>query len=1224
MKASPLQLGLALLFLLHNTCARTDAGADAGAVACFDGSYRVRLPPFNSCAGFRFCEPGHYCSSGVRTQCPAGRYGSSSALNSSACSGPCEPGHYCPPASLTGTALPCGGAGSYCPEGSSEPTAVSVGYYTLDAQGSEAPTASRSQQTQCPRGYYCVGGMRQVCPAGTYGATAGLSSPACSGICPAGWYCPTASAAPYMYTCLATVDSRNTDVGEEVASALSASTATLVCPAGSARPTPVSEGYYAVLSETDPAVAEAGQTAQEGSQVSQGGGFASQRVCPRGHFCLGGLRFPCAAGTYGASTRQTNSSCTPCAAGFYCPPASTTAYQVRCPSAASYCPLGSPLPTAVSVGHYSTYNNNYTIALASGDNAFAETSRTSQALCEIGFYCLADGIKRPCPLGRYGSTPGLYSPDCTSYCPEGYFCPEGTSLAPPTPAYACGSVDLFCPPGSPAPQSVGEGYYTVDRDTQWLYLPPYTDTRHIRTAERRCEAGSYCQGGLKIVCGAGSWGGEFGQSAANCSGACQEGHYCPLGSISPTEVKCGSPDRYCKVGSFKPLQVAEGYYSSGGDMATRSAQIISPPGHFALAGLLYVCPAGSYGATSGLSSASCSGPCDVRGFYCPTGSVSPVMRYCGGDDRFCPALTFAPILVHSGFYSADYLYESCPPGQWRNLTLLQASAAPHSYTPIVTEQGTQPCQLCPNGTYKAVPGDHKSLCLACDEAQMQSTPGRLQCACLTVLGGGFLSWFNITSSLCQSKVLSQVPLIDSSAWIFNTSNHPFSSGASNTPGTGSDSYSLTRYAQAPCEAGHYCLQGLRYKCPQGRFGALSQETRALCEGVCSAGYFCLAASTSPMSYPCGGANFICPEESFEPLLVPAGYYSNEDTPPLLRHSMSLCPMGYHCPGDGLRYACGQGTFTDKLGTVNAHCMGSCDRGHYCLPASTDRRQHQCGNSTVYCPRGSSAPTIVLPGFYGAFTGPDAGEQFLWESGADADGTVGNATFSVELPCEAGYYCTGGIKYPCAPGTYGWRVGMTNRLCGGLCAAGYYCPSYMDPLPGAPAYTVWPGAPHLTATDLECGDVEQYCPRGSHYPSTVGGGNYSTGGSEKARSSAASLSSSGGLTSPSGAGTGGNLLSAAQVNRTRTAQRQCEPGTYCEAGIPILCPPGTFGSSYGLSDAACTGLCPAGFYCPGGAANPLPCPGTEYSTGRVDRCSECPGGRTTPLLCQTEKGCCFRG
>ena len=130
------------------------------------------------------------------------------------------------------------------------------------------------------------------------------------------------------------------------------------------------------------------------------------------------------------------------------------------------------------------------------------------------------------------------------------------------------------------------------------------------------------------------------------------------------------------------------------------------------------------------------------------------------------------------------------------------------------------------------------------------------------------------------------------------------------------------------EPGHYCVNGLRFKCPRGRYGALTQETRPLCQGVCTKGYFCLQSSTSPMSFLCGGAEFICPEGSYIPTLVPPGYYSNEDVPETLRYSQQICPTGYYCPGDGRRYPCSKGTFTDKEGTVLATCMGVCDRGMF--------------------------------------------------------------------------------------------------------------------------------------------------------------------------------------------------------------------------------------------------------------------------------------------------------
>lgn len=170
--------------------------------------------------------------------------------------------------------------------------------------------------------------------------------------------------------------------------------------------------------------------------------------------------------------------------------------------------------------------------------------------------------------------------------------------------------------------------------------------------------------------------------------------------------------------------------------------------------------------------------------------------------------------------------------------------------------------------------------------------------------------------------------------------------------------------------------------------------------------------------------------------------------------------------------------------------------------------------------------------------------------------------------------------------------MTTETCGGKCAAGFYCPSYLTKQPDAPEHTQWPGAPHVTATPFPCGGVSFLCPKGSFYPVLVGGGNYTVGGDK--------------------------------TNTTRTGQEICQPGTYCSNGIVNLCPKGRYGSSSGQSVPSCTGWCPPGFYCPAGTSNPLKCAEGYYAAGAAWACSACPGVRTTPLQCQDSRECCFRG
>lgn len=44
------------------------------------------------------------------------------------------------------------------------------------------------------------------------------------------------------------------------------------------------------------------------------------------------------------------------------------------------------------------------------------------------------------------------------------------------------------------------------------------------------------------------------------------------------------------------------------------------PGTYCLNGIVYDCPAGTYGDSYGLYSSKCSGLCR-RGYYCPSGSI---------------------------------------------------------------------------------------------------------------------------------------------------------------------------------------------------------------------------------------------------------------------------------------------------------------------------------------------------------------------------------------------------------------------------------------------------------------------------------------------------------------------------------------------------------------------------------------------------------------------------
>lgn len=95
---------------------------------------------------------------------------------------PSRPSRLSPLATLNTSPIPCGNSTVFCSAGSSKPSIVSSGNYTVGGTSEVGRTADEI----CPRGRYCLEGLAVLCPSGTYGEVQGLQSEACSGPCPAG------------------------------------------------------------------------------------------------------------------------------------------------------------------------------------------------------------------------------------------------------------------------------------------------------------------------------------------------------------------------------------------------------------------------------------------------------------------------------------------------------------------------------------------------------------------------------------------------------------------------------------------------------------------------------------------------------------------------------------------------------------------------------------------------------------------------------------------------------------------------------------------------------------------------------------------------------------------------------------------------------------------------------------------------------------------------------
>jgi hypothetical protein len=90
----------------------------------------------------------------------------------------------------------CRSSSQFCPTRSTVRTPTPSGFYA-----NPTPSGLFFNATQCESGRFCTAGVAWECPAGRYGAAAGLLSSACSGVCSAGYHCPAGSSTPTQRNC---------------------------------------------------------------------------------------------------------------------------------------------------------------------------------------------------------------------------------------------------------------------------------------------------------------------------------------------------------------------------------------------------------------------------------------------------------------------------------------------------------------------------------------------------------------------------------------------------------------------------------------------------------------------------------------------------------------------------------------------------------------------------------------------------------------------------------------------------------------------------------------------------------------------------------------------------------------------------------------------------------------------------------------------------------------
>ncbi len=366
-------------------------------------------------------------------------------------------------------------------------------------------------------------------------------------------------------------------------------------------------------------------------------------------------------------------------------------------------------------------------------------------------------------------------------------------------------------------------------------------------------------------------------------------------------------------------------------------------------------------------------------------------------------------------------------------------------------------------------------------------------------------------------------------------------------------------AQAPCQPGRYCTEGVAAPCPAGLYGEVPELASRACSGPCSAGYYCPAGSVTATQVPCGGPGVYCRAGSGEPTVAAPGEFTVGPTD-VTRNASLPCPSGSYCVAGGLE-PCVAGSYgcADRLSAPS--CNGPCTEGFFCPAGSRSSQAQPCGGSATapdaaskYCPRGSAAALRVGTGNFS--TGSSDGEPHR-RSG--------------QAVCPPGHFCVGGVKVCDVP----------------------------PPLPHPHAHTH-----HTRANTRTRSDTRAHQPPCSLCSRAAGA----------VRRDTCAMPTRG--TSPAARG-GGCAATVRLTLAVRTppfpVQAPCPSGRFGSAsaetspGCSGTCWPG-FECPAG-STAATAGVCPAGFYCQGGPRQP--CPAGRYSnrtgTESAAACVACPAG-----------------
>lgn len=854
-------------------------------------------------------------------------------------------------------------------------------------------------------------------------------------------------------------------------------------------------------------------------------------------------------------------------------------------------------PTRCALGTYSTGLATTCTACTAGNacpftdqavvNAcpagyFSGPRASSCVKCTPGYYCPntavtdsmpsygASGYGRqiPCDAGYFS---GAGQTSCTA-CPQGYYC---------TIAASTDGGRLRCPTGYFPGRN---GTFVSLAATDCLKCPSGTQCDNPNVAPSTCSSGSYATDGVCYTCPAGYYcpnitlspqpcpAGYYSNSNAIQCTICNAGYLCVAQSTSPTPT-----DRPCPLGAYCPAGATTATLCPAGTMGTHTNGVSEADACTdCTAG--YSCPEGTQGATA-------SNVC-AEGFYCPPGSPFPTPCPSGTYSNTQGSTTRAACaLCPEGYFcpagTARYAANPCPPGFFCPAGTgngFDNGCPVGTYSPEYKATNGRQCYVCPPGSYCPIIGLTTNI--PCPAGTYQPEAGAYRC--LPCQAGWACPTIGMTSSMTT-----------------------------------------------PCSQGHYCPEGTaqadKFPCPGGSFSRLTNLKDGSECFACWQGYACPAGALTPVDcvqgYYCPGTpppsngveitlgayagvttsyvtEFPCPAGSYS---SQANLYASDQCSPCPAGEYctgggaapnGLCGSGYYCPTSSFQVnqeACKAGTYNPNTGKISQEDCLPCQPGFYCDAASVAMTPCPAGTFTPYNLTNSSGPSgdensrqcLQCP----------AGYRCPQQSVDPTPCPVGNysaAQSTTCTPCPVGHYCP----------HEGTSEDAMNRIF--ECPAGLFCPAGTDRIPSMQEY----GCP-----------AGYYCPRGVSTPTACSPGTFNpnTGRSfptDCIPCTVGMYCSSSALAAVSG---------------------ECDPGYYCPGGSSSAqdtpCPARYYRSIPRAESEDFCAVCPRGYYCLEGTADPTPCTRGYYCVAGSETPTPCPigtFGNTTHLRSQDECTACTAG